>query len=126
MNIEKINDLLRVKKLTQKDLAEGINMSRANINYILIGKQDPKVSTLEKIAKFLNVDVKFFFDDSNISQTILGNVCERKIITCVEDVLHSEVTCQNIQVLKDRILVLHEVMRAKSQIINLLENKMFA
>jgi len=124
MNIGKIKELLSMKKITQAQLAEGINMSRANLNYILIGKQDIKVEALEKIANFLNVDIKYFFDDSVINQTILGNICERKFISCVEDVLHSEVNCQNIQVLKDRILTLQEIIFANTQIINLYVNKL--
>jgi len=124
MNISKIKELLKERKITQKDLADGINMSRSNMNYILMEKQDLKIEVLEKIAKFLNVDVKYFFDDSEINQTILGNVCERKLLSCVEDVLHSEVNCLNIKVLKDRILTLQEIIYAQTNIISLYCNKL--
>ena len=72
----------------------------------------------------MNVDVNYFFDNTPLTETIFGNHCQRKLINCVEDVLHSEVTCKNLQVLKNRLLVMHEILRAKSNIIGLLESKM--
>lgn len=42
--------------------AAGDEISRATLNYILIGKVDVRVSTLRKLASLLKVDIREFFN----------------------------------------------------------------
>lgn len=72
----KILTLLTQKKLTQKDLSALTGTSQAAISKILSGKHKTKVSTLEKLAKVLDVPITYFLDDSqkNFENTgIIGN-----------------------------------------------------
>jgi len=43
--------------LTQEQLAEKSRVGRSHLARLETGKQDPTLSTLEKLAKALNVDV---------------------------------------------------------------------
>ncbi len=54
---------LRIENnLTQEKLAEKINMSREHISCIERGKNLASTETLYYLAKFFNVDIKYFFD----------------------------------------------------------------
>ncbi len=48
-------------KMTQEDLAEKVNLSRAYIGYIEQGRNTPSLETLEKIAKALRVKLSDLF-----------------------------------------------------------------
>lgn len=47
--------------LTQEELAEKVNVSRAYIGYIEQARNTPSLELLEKIAKALRVDIKELF-----------------------------------------------------------------
>jgi len=47
--------------MTQEDLAEKVNLSRAYIGYIEQGRNTPSLETLEKIAKALRVKLPDLF-----------------------------------------------------------------
>lgn len=54
----------RIRKsvgLTQEELAEKVNVSRAYIGYIEQARNTPSLELLEKIAKVLRVDIKELF-----------------------------------------------------------------
>ena len=54
----------RIRKstgLTQEELAEKVNVSRAYIGYIEQARNTPSLELLEKIAKVLRVDIKDLF-----------------------------------------------------------------
>ena len=59
----KILTTLTQRRLTQKDLADKTGVSQAAISKVLSGKHKTKISTLEKIAKALNVPPSYFIDD---------------------------------------------------------------
>jgi len=50
-----LNNILKIKKWSQKKLAEKTGLTPACISQICGWKRDPKVSTLKKIAEALNV-----------------------------------------------------------------------
>lgn len=59
-----IKDVRKSKGLTQMDLAFSMDMSMNTISYIELGKIAPKIDTLLKIAKVLNMDLKELIPNS--------------------------------------------------------------
>lgn len=60
----KINLLIHSdKKYSKKDLAKYLNKTRQAV-YDIIKNPDINTRTLRKIAKYFNVDIAFFIDDS--------------------------------------------------------------
>ena len=57
----KIKKLRLQKNLSQEKLAEYVNMSREHISCIECGKNLASVETLYYMAKFFEVDIKYFF-----------------------------------------------------------------
>lgn len=67
MNINKLKHIMSVRNVTQKEIADKINMSQTAFSAAMI-RGDFKVATLEKIAKVLRVNPGIFFiDDVNSS-----------------------------------------------------------
>ncbi|OJU11654.1 MAG: hypothetical protein BGN88_07095 [Clostridiales bacterium 43-6] len=61
--------------LTQQQIADTINLDRSTYTYYEIGKTQPTIDTLIKLAKIFNVSVDFLLDYSNISNsTVLNDV----------------------------------------------------
>ena len=63
MEVSKLYKLMKIKKISQRELAKLTGINQTTISYILRGN-DMKVSTLEKIAKALDVPISYFFDES--------------------------------------------------------------
>ena len=61
-NIKKLRNEM---KISQKDLAESLNVSRQTINSIETGKFDPSLTLTIKIIRFFKKDIQeiFIFDD---------------------------------------------------------------
>ena len=57
-NIKKLRNEL---KISQKDLAESLNVSRQTINAIETGKFDPSLTLTIKITRFFNKDLEQIF-----------------------------------------------------------------
>lgn len=49
------------KELTQEELAFEVNISRDHLSNIENGKHPINIKNLYKIAKYFNVDMKYFF-----------------------------------------------------------------
>ncbi|WP_065218082.1 MULTISPECIES: helix-turn-helix domain-containing protein [Butyricimonas] len=76
----RIKEILQEKKMTVSVLADTIGITRANMSNIVNGKTNPKMETLEKIAKALNVSIIELF--AQVEKTdILG-------IIRVKDIFH--------------------------------------
>lgn len=77
---------LRLKKsLSQKELANAIGITPANISNYEAGKAQPRAETIAKIAEFFGVDTSTFFDalDVPISQD-LTNLVSVPILNWIE------------------------------------------
>lgn len=61
-NLQKINDLRKEKNYTWNDLSEKLGISLAGVQKI-IASNSTKIETLEKIADFFQVPVRYFFED---------------------------------------------------------------
>tara|TARA_B100000700_G_scaffold136656_2_gene152621 strand:- start:996 stop:1193 length:198 start_codon:yes stop_codon:yes gene_type:complete len=61
-NIKKLRNEM---KISQKDLAESLSVSRQTINSIETGKFDPSLTLTIKIIRFFKKDIQeiFIFDD---------------------------------------------------------------
>ena len=57
-NIKKLRNELRI---SQKDLAESLNVSRQTINAIETGKFDPSLTLTIKITRFFNKNLQEIF-----------------------------------------------------------------
>lgn len=55
--------VLRVKEITQKDLAEQLGMSESTISNYIKGKRMPSLDVAMKIAKFLDIDINWFLEE---------------------------------------------------------------
>jgi transcriptional regulator with XRE-family HTH domain len=58
----RIAQLMRLKKLSGKDLALKLNMSENNISFLKKGKTKPTFKTLEALADAFNVDITELFE----------------------------------------------------------------
>ena len=56
-----INQLRNELKMSQKDLAESLNVSRQTINAIETGKFDPSLTLTIKITRFFNKNLEEIF-----------------------------------------------------------------
>lgn len=63
MNIKKLQKLFEASTDKYGD-AKKMGTTYQNIQNIISGKSDPKVSTIEGIAKFYGVPVGYFFDEA--------------------------------------------------------------
>lgn len=65
-----LNELQRYRKqcgLTQKQLAEKCGLAPGTIQQYELGKRNPKIEQLQKIANVLNIPVEYLFDPINIT-----------------------------------------------------------
>lgn len=61
----KINEIIKEKRFSQKELAEKLGVSRQVMSNILNGKTEISINFLIKISEVLNVHLLYFFDLSN-------------------------------------------------------------
>ncbi|WP_296091486.1 helix-turn-helix transcriptional regulator [uncultured Treponema sp.] len=61
----RIEERLRAKKMTQRDLAENLNVTEVTVSRWLNGERDPSIETLNKIAKALDTSASYFFIDNS-------------------------------------------------------------
>lgn len=59
----RIQGFREAKGYSQEQLAYMADMERVSIGYIEQGRRSPKLSTLYKLAKYLDVNVSDFFKD---------------------------------------------------------------
>ena len=59
--LNNIKKLRNVMKISQKDLAESLNVSRQTINAIETGKFDPSLTLTIKITRFFNKGLEEIF-----------------------------------------------------------------
>lgn len=57
----KIEMQLRLKKMSQKDLAEKLRVTEVTVSRWLNGERDPSIETLNRIAEALETTTSYFF-----------------------------------------------------------------
>lgn len=63
-NLHSINELLKRKKISQKDFCERVGLTDVSLRRI-IERNSTKTETLEKIAESLNVPIGYFFGEQS-------------------------------------------------------------
>ena len=62
--IKKLKFAMLENGLNQVSLAKKLGLRSASVSKCFLGENNPKISTLEKIAKVTNKPVNYFFDNS--------------------------------------------------------------
>lgn len=111
MNFNKIKILAKEKKITLSDIASKIGMTQEGFSRSL-SDENLKVTSLEKIAEILKVDVREFFGENNIEKAInqvqIGGNGNSQYIAIGE--------CEKeVERLKIEIATLHQVIKNLSR-----------
>lgn len=64
MNIKMLNKLINSSKLNKVQIAERCGISRTTLDNVLAGA-DAKISTIESLAKVLEINVGYLFNDTD-------------------------------------------------------------
>lgn len=86
--IDNIRRIRREKGISQEKLAEYCDTSTSYIGLMEIYKNIPKLSTIEKIAKVLNVPVQTLFIDENEQEVItpeLKTIIKKELLNTMSD-----------------------------------------
>jgi transcriptional regulator with XRE-family HTH domain len=67
---EQIKEIRKDKGLSQQEVADKLSMNRVQYNRIEMGKSDPTMNILQRIANVLEVDVVQFFDAKNTRREV--------------------------------------------------------
>lgn len=59
-----------MKKLTQQEVAEYLNLTRQSYNYYELGKRSPDMETLVKLADLYNVSIDYLLGRSTLENDI--------------------------------------------------------
>jgi len=65
----RLNELLSKKEITQENLAKNTELSMSSISSYRNGKAEPKITALNKIAKFLNVSTDYLLGNAKYPST---------------------------------------------------------
>jgi len=71
MFAERLTKLRKAKKLTQQELADKLNISRATYAQYEIGRRKPDYETLEKLADYFNVSIDYLLGRTDIPESLL-------------------------------------------------------
>lgn len=77
----RLRQLRTERRLSQRDLASMAGISTNSVSLIEREEISPSVSTLQSLAKALNIKVSYFFDDEYAGDVLLVKAQERPIIT---------------------------------------------
>ena len=61
---EQLKKIMFEKHITQKQLAEKLGFIQQRISFWATGRTSPTVTSIQKIAKVLNVDVNYFIENA--------------------------------------------------------------
>jgi transcriptional regulator with XRE-family HTH domain len=68
----RIKEFRKLRKLSQEQLAEEVNIDPKHLSRIEVGRGFPSLDTLENLAKALNVELKDFFEFVHNTQNKKG------------------------------------------------------
>lgn len=67
-NGKKLKQILENRKISQRDLAIGINVNEVNVSRWISGERHPKWTAIENAAEFLNIDISDLMDtETNVA-----------------------------------------------------------
>lgn len=87
----RIKELCKEKGITLESLALGIGTSQASISRIITGNGNPTMDSLERIAKYLNVEVPELFVNDGVIGFIKarGQLFEVNSVSDIENALET-------------------------------------
>nr|DAE23449.1 MAG TPA: helix-turn-helix XRE-family like protein [Siphoviridae sp. ct2wG4]DAI93624.1 MAG TPA: Helix-turn-helix XRE-family like protein [Caudoviricetes sp.]DAU49617.1 MAG TPA: Helix-turn-helix XRE-family like protein [Caudoviricetes sp.] len=91
----RIKELCKEKGITLESLALGIGTSQASISRIITGNGNPTMDSLERIAKFLNVEVPELF----VNDGVMGFIKAKGQLFEINSISDIETTLETIKLL---------------------------
>lgn len=104
MNINILEQILESKNISQRELADMINVTPNTITNLKKG--DFKISTLEKIAKALNVNISIFFDETQNNDMI-----KLKVKQGENNIINLNGTISDLESVRNENIMLRERLR---------------
>ena len=68
----RVKEILKTKQISQKEMADRMGIMPESLSRIIPG--NPSLSTLENMAKALNVNIAELFDDEKVEKKISGYI----------------------------------------------------
>ena len=121
MTGKKIKEIIDKIGLTQRSLAELMEVTPQTISAILTAK-DVRTSTVERIAAVTNMPISYFFGEEyqNQSAVASGN---GSVAVNGNNTVGNVTMGDNSSVLQERITMLERLLNEKERVINLLMKK---
>ncbi len=88
MNISRLKSLIDSSRLSNREIADACGISPATLYNVLNGA-DAKISTVEALAKVLNVKIGYLFDEDAVSTSETELMNYRKEIDRLKSLLDS-------------------------------------
>lgn len=83
---ERLVEIRKKQNVTQKHLAEILEIGTTRLNYWEKGKREPDIDMIKKISKFLNVDANYLLGiDNNTSKGEHLTPHETKVLTAYRE-----------------------------------------
>lgn len=121
MNYNKLKEAVKRSKLQRKEIAERSNVTPKTIDNLLAGA-DPKVSTLEAVAKVVGIKIGLLFDEEieirQAGRDYTENDRSKHFGTEYSGTISSTEAD-----LRDQIAILKSQLQDKERIIKLMEDK---
>ncbi len=73
LNVEKLVNLYKSKRMTQEELAEEAGISKQALSNMLKRGADPRLSTIQKIANVLGVPLSYLNDETDFTLEQMKN-----------------------------------------------------
>lgn len=123
LNISKIEIVMREQKISKAQLCSISNLARTTLDSILNGS-DARISTIESIAKALNVRVGYFFDEEELEVRAAGrDYVEKGKIEHHGAEYNAPMTCANSELEKENAELKQKLIDAQERIIKLMEER---
>lgn len=122
MNLQRIKTLAESKHIEFKSLAKEIKMSEGNLHRC-VRENKIQATDLEKIAKILNVNISYFFDEGNKTEhrTAGRDYVEKGKIEHHGTEINAPVTTVNSDLEKENTELKRKLIAAQEKIIELME-----
>lgn len=87
-----LKELMKERRLTQNDLADILNVSRASIYKYQQGKAEPNIETLIKIADYFDVSLDYLCGRQNSNVIFVDSLTkeQKKIVSLVRGLTHDQ------------------------------------
>lgn len=130
LNTKKIEDKLSSLKITKTKLCSNLGIARSTLDAILNGG-DTKVSMIEAIAKELNLQIGFLFDENVIIEEYHAHGEKGMAVKHIDLVDQRDLSNANEDVNADEVLLLknkinslqQDLLEARAEIIRLMKEK---